>query len=106
MLGQALRDLFHRLERVDLVDRLVRPQADDPRKAHRVAGVVSIALLDLVERDLDDRVWTDDPDLTEILDGRREEVLGHLGDLLVGETGVRLSYVAQTVAVADCERVV
>src|SRR5258705_5230567 len=86
--------------------RLIRAQPHDPWKAYRVARVVPVASLDLVEGDLDDRVGPDDARAPEVLDRRRQEVLGHLRDLLIGETRVRLADDAQAVAVLHRERVV
>src|SRR5438094_2489159 len=100
------RDLSHRLQRVDLADRRVRPKARDPRETHRVAGLVPIARLDLVERDLDHGIGHDGSDTPVVLNGVLEEVLRHLGDLLVGEPRVRLADIQKTIAVADRERVI
>src|SRR3989440_6043772 len=67
---------------------------------------MSIARLDLIERDLDDRVRHDRAYATVVLDGVLEKILRHLGDLLVGETGVRLADVEEALAVANRERVI
>src|SRR5256885_8215704 len=88
--GDGARDLAHRVERVDLAHRLVRSQPDDARETHRVAGVMPIGLLHLIEGDLDDGVGANDAQPTEVLDRCREEVLRHLRDLLVCEPRVRL----------------
>src|SRR3954470_3951375 len=56
LLGTLLEALVQdpdRLERVDLVDRLVRPKIRDPREAERVARLVPARADDDVERDLD-----------------------------------------------------
>src|SRR5438132_2023174 len=99
-------DATHFVKSVDLADGLVRPQTDDARKAQRVARFVALAGLDLVERHLDHAIRLDQPEAAVVADGVREEVLGHLGDLLVRETRVGLSDVEQALAVADREGVV
>src|SRR5205823_5889665 len=99
-------DATHFVKSVDLADGLVRPQTDDARKAQRVARFVALAGLDLVERHLDHGIRLDQPEAAVVADGVREEVLGHLGDLLVRETRVGLSDVEQALAVPDREGVV
>src|SRR5438093_7014047 len=89
--GLSPRDLSHRLQRVDLADRLVRPKARDPRETHRVAGLVPIARLDLVERDLDHGIGHDRSDAPVVPNGMLEDVLRHLGDPFVGEPRLRLA---------------
>ena len=51
---QPLVQRGHGLDRVDLVDRLVRPQRGDAREAQAEARLVALAADDDVERDLDD----------------------------------------------------
>src|SRR2546425_12292717 len=99
--GLATRDLPHGLQGVDLGDGLVRPQADDPRKTHRVSGLVSLARLDLVEGHFDDRVRYHRADAAVVVDGVVLEILRHLGDLFVGEPGVGLADIQEALTVAD-----
>src|ERR1700741_4197689 len=79
--GDFFSDLAHRLDRVDLGHRLVWTQSHDPRETHRVAGVVPVRLLDLVERDLGDRIGAHDAKTTKVLHRAVKEVLRHVGDL-------------------------
>src|SRR5439155_26433729 len=104
--GLSPRDLAHRLQRVDFAYGLVGPQPRDPGKPHRVPGLVPIVRLDLIERDFDDGVRNDGPHSPIVLNGVLEKIFGHLGDLLIGESGVGLADVEQPLAVADRERVV
>src|SRR3989449_5269245 len=99
-------DLPDGLDGVDLGDGLVRPQADDPRKTHRVSGIVSLARLDLVEGHFDDRVRYHRADAAVVVDGVVLEILRHLGDLFVGEPGVGLADIQEALTVADREGVV
>src|SRR5206468_6390320 len=84
LLGPLLETLVQGLdglERVDLVDRLVRPEVRDPRNAQRVAGLVALRADDDVERDLDDDCGLDLPIPSEALDRVGFEPRGHLRDL-------------------------
>ena len=65
-----------------------------------------VALLDLVEGDLDDGLRDDDAEAAVVADRRRQEVGRQLRDLLVGEARVGLADVAQALAVPNGERVV
>src|SRR2546428_838606 len=94
----APRDLTHGFLGVDLPHRFIGTEPRDPREAHRVAGLMTIAGLDLIESDLDDGVGHDRAHAPVVLDGVLQKIARHLCDLLVRETGIRLSDVEKTVS--------
>src|SRR4029079_4247852 len=100
------RDLPHRLERVDLAHGLVGAETRYPREPHRVAGLVAIARLDLVEGHLDHGVGDHAAHASVVLQRVLEKVFRHLGDLLIGEARVGLSNVEEALPIADRERVI
>src|SRR5438105_14905611 len=90
---EALIEGRHRRQSVDLLDGLVRPQADDPWKAERVSTLVPSRVLDRVEGHFDDRLRLHDPDPPAVDERRLQEVLRHFRALRVGQARVRLSHV-------------
>src|ERR1051326_2739263 len=87
----AVVQLGAALERVDLVDRFVVADADDPREAQRVSAQMAPRMLDGVERDLEQNLRPDHAPVTLVLDRDLQEVLRVLRDLCVREPGVRLA---------------
>src|SRR5438105_14119893 len=67
---EALIEGRDRRQSVDLLDGLVRPQADDPWKAERVSTLVPSRVLDRVGGHFDDRIRLHDLD-TPAVDERR-----------------------------------
>src|SRR6476646_4861252 len=86
-----------RLQRVDLVGRLVRPKRGDPREPQREPRLVAVRADDHVERDLDDDGRLDLAIAPEPGDRVLLEPARHLGDLGVGQAAVRLADVDQPV---------
>src|SRR5690348_10934689 len=93
---------------VDLVHRLVVADAHDAREAQRVAAQVPARMLDGVERHLEHDLGPDHASIPLVLHRHGEEFLGVLGDLGVGQPGIRLADVDQPrgARVLDGERVV
>jgi hypothetical protein len=56
-----------------------------------VATVVAVALLDLVEGDLQDHLGLNEVDVAELTDAELEEEVGELLNLLVGDAAVGLA---------------
>ena len=105
---QALVQRGDRLDRVDLVDRLVGAEGDDPREAQREPRPVAVRADDHVERDLDDDGRLDHVVAPVAGDRVVLEPARHLGDLGVGQPAVGLADVDQpvVVGVADGEGVI
>src|SRR3954447_26290111 len=70
---------------------LVGTKPEDAREAQRIARVVAVRTVDHVERDLKHDRRLDDMEPPELLDRVLAEIRRHLGDLLVGESAVRLA---------------
>src|SRR5512143_2500844 len=79
---ELLVELRDALDRVDLGDRLVGPQANDAREAQRVAGLVACRAPHAAERRLERGLGPDRarPAAVDLL-GEALEQLGRLGDL-------------------------
>src|SRR5260370_6354195 len=105
---EALVKFRDPLEGVDLPDRLVVADAHDARKTQRVAARVPARVLNRVEGDLEHDFGSHDPGPAAIFDGHTEKPLRHLGDLGIGEPGIRLAYIYEPAhgRVLDRERVV
>src|SRR6185295_13141553 len=111
LFGPVLEPLVQRsdrLDRVDIVGRLVRPEGGDPREPERIARLVAGRADDDVEGDLDDDGRLDLAVAPEPLDRVGLEPGRHLGDLGVRQPAVGLADRDQSVGVrvADRERVV
>src|SRR5450759_3275223 len=101
-------EAFHRLERVDLGRALVGPNAHDPRKAKREAGLMTRGTLDHVEGHFDHDCRLDLPKTAETAQRMGLEPRGHFGNLGVRQARVGLPDRDQPFGglVVDRERVV
>ena len=82
----ATCQLSDRLQRINLVDCLIRPQTYDARKAQSVPTFVPVRWLHAVESYLDDDAGLDSADtaMREFLQGMRAKPLGQFSDFYVG----------------------
>src|SRR5256885_14187067 len=93
-------------ERVDFLGSFVRAQAHDARKTERVAAVVTVGTLDIVEGDFQNDVGLDAAAVTEIFHGMREEVAREFLDLDVCQARISFADVDEAMIVANREGVV
>jgi hypothetical protein len=91
----AVVELGDALERVDLVDRLVVPNAHDPRKSQRVPLRCRPECLDRVERDLEHHLGPHHAAVSPGLGRHLEELRRVLAISASGQPGVRLADVDQ-----------
>ena len=76
------------------------------RKAQRIPALVSVRLHHVVEGDFQNDFRFDDQAEALIFDGVFQEPLSHLGDLDVGQAGIRFADVEQFFSIAHGEGVV
>jgi hypothetical protein len=84
-------ELSYAVERIDLVDGLVRAETEDSRKTKRVAPIVALRPLNSVEGYFDHYFGLDHSAKSAVFSGVLQEIVGVLANLRIRQAGVCLA---------------
>src|SRR4029077_19758407 len=93
------------IQRIDLLRRFVRTDAQNSRKPKRESAFVPLRLLHVVESHFEHDFWLDDATESLIFNSMRQKIVGKFADFGVGEAGIGLTDIEQMIAFAHRKRV-